>query len=492
MVFIGLLVLCHATTVLGQSPKIDEPRKQLSSILTAEQVIEDVDYFLKVLKAGHPDLYRYISQAQLDSMATQVKAKAGKLTYSELYNELTIMGVAVGCGHLYLTYPKAIERYLYLHSYYPPLYIEMHGRDAKVVGDYEDLIGPELTFVRAIDGVPMDTIIAEVNKYIYRDGYINTGVSWALQQGFFADYYNRHLADKESYTYLLEQQVDSGWVQKEVTLPAWDYKNPTYLYSNYVWREKQLDFTIDEETNTAILKIKSFDFYTIKRGKQRFYKFLKTVHRDIIEKQPEQLVIDVRDNEGGSPFLAALVVKLFSTESISLDSVRQIRYRSENDTSKLFKVDYKRSYRRIEKSCEPIENGNLAKEVTPDKINWLDTTYKGNLYVMVNGGTFSAASELACYLKANQGATIVGIESGGSCDPISAGFTGDAELPNSKMILTVPLVTYYNRVPLPSEPGRGILPDIPIRTIGNNPNVDEQLEYLLEEIKQRQENLSVN
>lgn len=493
LVIIAIALLLHTNSVLGQSSKIDESQKQLNSILPANQVSDDVDYFLKVLQAGHPDLYRYISQEQLDSMLAAVKAKAGQLTYSQFYNELSAVGVAIGCGHLSLSYPKAIERYLYLYSYYPPLYIEIHGKDALVVGDYKDLIGPEFTLVRAIDGVPMDSIIAEMSKYIYRDGYVTTGATWALQQGRFTDYYNRHMADKESYTYLLEQATDSGWVLKEVTLPAWDYKNPTYLYNNNVWREKQLDYSFDAETNTVILTIKSFHYYDIKRGRQRFVKFLKTAYASIQEKQPEHLIIDVRDNEGGSPFFAELVARLFDTEPLSLDSVNEIRYITKADDNKLIKVDYKHSYRRIENASKLAANGNFLKEVAPKSFTWFDTAYEGNLYVMVNGGTFSAASELACYLKANEGAIIVGTESGGTCDPITTGYTGAAELPNSKIVLSVPLVTYYNNIPLPNIPGRGAIPDLPITSLGgnNNSNVDVELDYLLKEIKKQQENLSV-
>jgi len=490
LVFLALLLLCNSQTASGQASKIDGPRKQLSNVLTAEQVIEDVEYFSRVLQTGHPDLYRYISQAQIDSMLSPIKARAGKLTYAELYNELTRVGVAIGCGHLSISYPKDIERYFYLYSYYPPLHITVHGHDAIIVGEFEHLVGPGFTLVRAIDGVAMDSIITQISRYIYKDGYNATGAIWALRQGWFTDYYNRHMADKESYTYLLEQRTDSGWVLKEVTLPAWDYKNPTYLYSSYVGREKQLDLTFDEETNSAILKIKSFDFYTIKYGRQRFYKFLSDSYKSITERKPAYLILDLRDNTGGSPSYAEAVIRLFNTDVNSMCLTNEIRYRSISDTDKLFSIDYKKDYQRLERRAKPKENGNLVADELGSTYRLKPNTYQGDVFVMVNGGTFSAASELVCYLKANEGATVVGVESGGTCDPITAGVSGEAELPNSKILVHVPLVTFYNDIPLPAEPGRGVIPDIPFRNFGNDKMVDAELVYLLNEIKKKQGNLS--
>lgn len=486
-----LLLLSSTQTTLCQSSKIDGPRKQLSSFLTATQVEQDIDYFQNALKVGHPDLYRYISAEQLDSMLSQVRAKAGTLTLSQLYNELTLVGVAVGCGHLWLGFPKEIERYFYLYSYYPPLYLEVHGNDALVVGEYEHLIGPGLTLVRAIDGVPIDTLIEKLYRYAFRDGYITTGGTHALQNGHFTDMFNRYIADKETYTYLLEQATDSGWVMKEVTLPAWDYKNPTYLYNNQVWREKQLDLSFDEATQSMIMKIKSFDHYSIKKGKQHFFKFLKMAYQEIREKQPKQLIIDVRDNLGGNIGYAEMVLRLFDVGPLSIDSVNVLRYNAKIDPDKLLKIGDKRSYNRILKDSEPVKNGNRLKNVESVAYKWFDEPFGGDLYVMVNGGTFSAASEMACYLKANARATVVGDESGGTCDPITTGYDGVAELPNSKLLLWVPLVTYYNRIPTPAVPGRGLMPDIPFRDLGNNPNADEALDYLLSEIKQQQDKLSV-
>jgi len=105
------------------------------------------------------------------------------------------------------------------------------------------------------------------------------------------------------------------------------------------------------------------------------------------------------------------------------------------------------------------------------------TNYTGNLYVLINGNSFSASSLLSSNLQATKRAVFVGEETGGAFNGCVAGLYKTYKLPTSKLKIRMGLMQIepiFNQQP----DGYGVKPDIKItptisdRLLDKDPELD--------------------
>ncbi|RZL96970.1 MAG: hypothetical protein EOO88_63305, partial [Pedobacter sp.] len=105
-----------------------------------------------------------------------------------------------------------------------------------------------------------------------------------------------------------------------------------------------------------------------------------------------------------------------------------------------------------------LKNGTLFKypTITPDKY-----AFKGKIYVLINGGSFSATSLFSANMRNLKNVTFVGEETGGSKNIWTAGVIKNLTLPASKLLLTYGnFPAYFGNIN--EIDGRGVIPDISI------------------------------
>lgn len=113
-----------------------------------------------------------------------------------------------------------------------------------------------------------------------------------------------------------------------------------------------------------------------------------------------------------------------------------------------------------------------------------DLIYKGNLYVLINGGSYSASSLIAANLQLKNRAFFVGEETGGDFNGTVAGLMPDFKLPNSKLKMTVGTV-YLSPIEKRTEIGHGIYPNQEIKQTLKSKikREDSELIWVLKDIK---------
>ena len=105
------------------------------------------------------------------------------------------------------------------------------------------------------------------------------------------------------------------------------------------------------------------------------------------------------------------------------------------------------------------------------------TNFKGKIYVLINGGSFSASSIISSNLKGSKRATFVGEETGGAFNGTVAGKMPLIEMPNSKLNVRMGLMACIPVYKTDVE-GHGIYPDQEIsptlddRIKGNDPEMN--------------------
>ena len=110
--------------------------------------------------------------------------------------------------------------------------------------------------------------------------------------------------------------------------------------------------------------------------------------------------------------------------------------------------------------------------------------FKGKVYVLIGGKTFSAGSSFALFCK-NQGITLVGEETGGSYYTQAGGYPIIYTLPNSniKALISFVKISRYTKDETVKK-GIGIVPDIEIPLTVKHliEKKDSQLDYVIKQI----------
>ncbi|HEX8377893.1 MAG TPA: S41 family peptidase, partial [Pedobacter sp.] len=119
--------------------------------------------------------------------------------------------------------------------------------------------------------------------------------------------------------------------------------------------------------------------------------------------------------------------------------------------------------------------------VRPQKDN-----FKGKIYVLINGGTFSASTIVSANLKGTNRALFVGEETGGAFNGCVAGLLPILDLPKSKLNLRFGIF-HIQPDHLSRVEGRGIFPDqeIKISLSDRLKKIDAELSWVLRDIKRK-------
>ncbi|MFF5382987.1 S41 family peptidase [Pedobacter suwonensis] len=111
-------------------------------------------------------------------------------------------------------------------------------------------------------------------------------------------------------------------------------------------------------------------------------------------------------------------------------------------------------------------------------------TFKGKIYVLIDGGTFSAGSLLAANLKALKNITFVGEETGGSKNAWTALTLKSLSLPASQLLLRYgTLPAYFGDIT--RIDGRGVMPDVPVTYVVDDylAGKDLELDWVLKDVE---------
>ena len=250
---------------------------------------------------------------------------------------------------------------------------------------------------------------------------------------------------------------------------------------------RNFDF-IGKDSSVAYIKIRRFN-----NGKYK--KFYKESFTKIDSAKSKVLIIDLRDNTGGrlaeiDKFYSYLTDKEYQLIEKSEVLTRQLFLNSSMSknspifskiisglllpitaTYSLFKSSKKEGKRYFRFSS--------AKVKKPNPLN-----FKGKIFVLINGGSYSASSILSTNLHGGKRAIFVGEETGGAYNGTVAGVFNYAELPTSKVKMRIGLAQIEALYKTEKE-GYGIKPDVRItpKIEDRLQNIDPELEWILNAIE---------
>ena len=385
---------------------------------TPEQLQDDFKQLRKHLEDNHPKLYRFASKQVLDSMFDHhYKLINRTMTTQEFYSIITPLIATVGCAHTGIWSPqgywddapdKMLPLKLYISQDEKAWLIRQYGKGSEVPP------GSEIT---SINGMPINQIMYILLPHISSDGYNHSLRIWKLNGNFpyiYALIFGFHDDFDIEYQHSGKKNI--------ITLPAVSRDTIT-TYDQQQWDETWFDhdlkFSIVEEKNTAIMTLKTFAYYDDTR---KFRSFLDDSFEKIHKNNINDLILDLRDNDGGDPFCSTPLLAYLEPEPVPY---------------------FQEPYGKYAPFAEPI-----PREENP---------FEGNLYILVNGGGYSTTGHFTSVLKYHNIGTFIGLETGGTytCNDASKMIN----LKNTRYYINCPRATFATAVRgLPDN--RGIIPDI--------------------------------
>jgi hypothetical protein len=385
----------------------------------------------------------------------------------DFYKVITATCAKANDEHLIGTPSKDYYRSLENTHHYLPFSLKIIDRRVYVLTTAQSNstipVGSEIL---SINGKPIEEILNTLLSVIPSDGYIQTfnirhleDYSMTEEENLFDLNYPIFIEDTVSYHIEFIDVADPS-KKKMTTIPGIDYKSYKKFFYSRTKLEAPLAFKYLNK-NVAYLRIASFLKWHRARFKQDFYTLYDSVFTALKKNHTENLILDLRNNEGGDgtgekllTYLLTKPYRHFKSAEVKFTGYAPVADYLENG-KELFFADS--LVYRTNTGMYSLKNKYmpLLDEQQPD-INH----FEGKLYVLINGASGSMASVVASLLKGNKRAIFIGEESGGTMEGNTSHQSARLVLPNTKIRVAIPLVKTTNAVPFTK--GRGVAPDYPV------------------------------
>ncbi len=378
---------------------------------------EDFQRLEQSILSEHPKIYTDIDAltATLKSQYTLIEEG---MTQREFLQILAPIVSKLNCGHTTISYSEDYQQKLSLEALYFPLPVHFIEGRAYVVQNGMDPRVPLGAELLSINGRSIQAIRQELFSFLSADGTNETHKDFLLN-GWFRYYFYNFIDN--SKTYELAFQTEDKRETKQLVVKGATNDDMTAI-NKPLYQENSEPYTSRFEEKYAVLSMYSFypyGGYTI----TDFKAFIDSFFLDVKEKHIDQVILDVRENGGGDPYITS---HLFSY----LAKVSQPYFTQDA-------IDY---YDGL-KSNVPLAQNH----------------YSGKLYTLMSGGSFSSTGHLLALLKHQNIGTFIGEESGASYACTDASY--DILLPQTQIHYRTSTLAWAVDVNGLS-PGRGIMPDI--------------------------------
>jgi hypothetical protein len=221
------------------------------------------------------------------------------------------------------------------------------------------------------------------------------------------------------------------------------------------------DFNLMDGGRTGRLTIRNFSWFTSADEKTSLPDLFADAFSEMQAKDTQSLILDLRGNGGGADELGRMLLSYLVDQPF--------RYYDDLRANKLefaFAPYVTAGTKSLDpKRFHPLPKGKYRFIDHPNWGEWQPTSpvFRGAVYVLMDSASFSTTGELLTHLHSRKRATFVGEESAGGYYGNSSGYFSFIALPNSGLVIRMPLITYYAAVAPGYPPRRGVLPDRPVR-----------------------------
>ncbi|MBL0278999.1 MAG: hypothetical protein IPQ11_01510 [Bacteroidetes bacterium] len=414
---------------------------------TRAELTTDINFLQTQLFEKHSGLDTYTSLEEINNTLNQMKATLpDSMSAIQFYGHISPILSTIKDGHTMLLPPSVYLEKSNTDSLFLPLRMFNSGDKLYVELNYlpEDKI-PNGSEIISINGVPAAVILNTMLNGMMRDGHNDAYARWALNW-WFAEYFSYWYDHPAKYQiqFINPEGVLQNVIIDGATKEAYNeyrakrYPNRSFTRTYDHKPGTAVVFTLDTIHSIVIMKIKDWDEAVLKNTyHQKIRKTIDSCFDSIFLFHIQHLVIDIRDNQGGSLVNSKHVLSYLLNTSFDLvDNY----YKVSNPALDAGNSRYKKT------SGENSKSNKIRKEI-----------YTGKVYVLTNGGSFSNSGLFASTLKRNNRALFIGEETGGSIYSLNAN-TKSLTLPNTQIQFELTTKRFAINESIPNA-GRGLIPD---------------------------------
>jgi hypothetical protein len=219
------------------------------------------------------------------------------------------------------------------------------------------------------------------------------------------------------------------------------------------------------EARQAVMRLPTFAFFD---GRFDWKAWLQQAFTDLQAKSVEQLVIDIRDLEGGDDRIGLQLLghllerpwRFTSDQAVTVyERVPYILARH----LETWNYDFFDRTGQVERLTAGPQQGLYvvkARQRGERSVVPVAPAFRGKVFLLVSGENSSAGFQLAWMVQQSRAATLVGQPTGGNLRGLNAGELAFLTLPHSGVVVDIPLLAHLYAA---DTPDRSVQPDIVVR-----------------------------
>ena len=435
--------------------------------LTPAEVRADVALLRQALEQVHAGYDRYVPRRVLDSAFARLDRRAAEpMTDLQLYGEVALLLAKIRCNHTKAEYPGALERFRTDSATHLPVQVRVFGKRLYVARSVGDAIarGSEIL---TINGVSAADVVTRLSRFVSVDGFTDFARSTLLERdgdlmGSDLDHY---WPVEFGFTHGFRFSVRSArGVTRSIDLAPITYAASQALTGDTA----QVDFRNGTalsmlDSVTARLTLRSFVNYRSPINADSLY---RTIFAQLRAAQVTHLILDLRENGGGSDdasaglirYLADTPVQLLRSvrrRTIRVDSTLAAHFDTWGDRATIFTPDPSQFDQRAD--------GWYVDRGAVDVVQPASDAFAGRVSVLIGRRNSSGSTMLLAALQQIGARTgklrLVGEETGGSAEGPTAGQILFLRLSASDIRARIPL----KRIDVNAShvvAGMGVFPDV--------------------------------
>lgn len=490
--FLFHVVVCSAQSEINT---LADSLNTYNPILSPKEMQNDLQVFKDIREKVNSGLYIYRTKEEIDSIYNWAFEKAKEpMPVADFFKIIIQLTDFEGSLHNYTEPSSDLMNFFKRQEIFFPYHLTYIEGNMIFDGNHETI--PAGSQIVSINGIKDKKLMQSFYKYFPVDGHSNSyKVSSSVEKIFKWRYFMEYGVSEK---FVVRYKVPGANIIKTTTLPAVSYKQQEKNFKNRY--SAPVSGLLDYKQQPAysfqmikpeigLLNLRWFGFTTGKDEPEfkNYVRFIDSVFTKLDQRKTPNLIIDVRNNPGGSDPTFEQPVMYLSDHTFKENLGAHIIYDPKAIPFKKYfygfstkepvdSLTLSNAMVFIDDYFEDFKKGKSLQNKEYNPVYYpKEPAYHGKVYLLINQNTASAASHFASLVKAYaRDVAIVGVETVGGYYKHNGHIGLVYELPNSKVKTKFSVVYVVHDAPVKDDQpeGRGVIPDYEVW-----PRIDDFIEH---------------